>query len=1082
MRSPQPRSRKSSSTGRLSSMFEEPPRKKQKDRRSTVEQPVARRFDPWGGLKGRVTTLPMLSGPAGEQTSTATPAPATANTHGPSIAEGGVINVKEVTTTTRAAGTQPRSVRLAHFVSKWAQRALQAWLAREEGPAAVVCEECQVAVVIEKSSFDHRAVAVSEQAYRCVDCFLPRILCKLCSITAHMRDPLHRQEVWDHEQGFWSRVSLGDLGLVLNLGHSGQKCVIAPKDARRMTIVHSHGVVDIGVRFCACLNQELEGTPHAVQLIEHGLWPGSWEKPLTVFTIEVLKDFHLLSLQSQMTALDFYRYLQRRTDNIEMDLVADRYRELLFAMQEFIWLRSAKRAGLDPVRNMRAGSLAVLCPSCPQLGVNMDSRWRARPMHMRYLDALYTTMDGNFQQNQRQKPSDPGDFALSEGAAYFANTHDFKIYQEHLGPLEREPSTCHKFGAMGYGGYGGRVSGTVGLSCARHMFVLPGGGVDLEKGERFANVDFAMISGLQRWMQIFLVISGYDINCQYRKNFNKRMQWFEENGRYLTSIQHVRFPKTLSVIGKFHLPAHTASCRYKFSYYWMPGAGMTDGEAPERIWSVLNGLAARTREMAAGHRHDIINDHHSDMNVRRVHTMARSLTVKHDEALKQSALISDELQRLEAKLPSDKLKEWKRIEADYLRKVVDLATHEGLDNPYEMHKDAALSQKQISALLTESVSKVERAERRGLVGVLEEGIELQELRLEILEHLKEDEDGEGDRLNDILQGKIERFHARLDLWQKLRSAFLAPLLAASWREVSANLDEGGGEGEDLQMNGIAFTDSVEAVAAGTTRSEELEILDSLIIELPSSLSREMVRCSCLKDAVEVELRLREGQANDALAEVRVHLITKFTLKHQQRDIASQVPMTRSRQHLKRQGEAVERAGSTYRRARLCMLRLVAKPEDCVYRELKSSDMVAFTLRDEDQILGESRKASSWIWEDSSWLENASDEKVKVHISDALRVHWFRRSALNARWREQKLLLEEEMRRTARFFQHWAEVWATTSDEAESRGRRREASYGRRQASRYRRLLDGASKQFEGRIDVMDALEHTDGQVPQKMRL
>lgn len=37
---------------------------------------------------------------------------------------------------------------------------------------------------------------------------------------------------------------------------------------------------------------------------------------------------------------------------------------------------------------------------------------------------------------------------------------------------------------MGLGQYWGRVSGTVGLFCARHMFVLPGGHVDLQKGER----------------------------------------------------------------------------------------------------------------------------------------------------------------------------------------------------------------------------------------------------------------------------------------------------------------------------------------------------------------------------------------------------------------------------------------------------------------------------------------------------------------------------------------------------------------------------------------------------------------------
>lgn len=41
---------------------------------------------------------------------------------------------------------------------------------------------------------------------------------------------------------------------------------------------------------------------------------------------------------------------------------------------------------------------------------------------------------------------------------------------------------------MGYGGYGGRVSGTLRLSCTRHMFVLPGGGVDFQKGERYEHV------------------------------------------------------------------------------------------------------------------------------------------------------------------------------------------------------------------------------------------------------------------------------------------------------------------------------------------------------------------------------------------------------------------------------------------------------------------------------------------------------------------------------------------------------------------------------------------------------------------
>ena len=31
-------------------------------------------------------------------------------------------------------------------------------------------------------------------------------------------------------------------------------------------------------------------------------------------------------------------------------------------------------------------------------------------------------------------------------------------------------------------------------------------------------------------------------------------------------------------IGKFHVAAHQESCRSRYSYYYLPGSGMTDGE------------------------------------------------------------------------------------------------------------------------------------------------------------------------------------------------------------------------------------------------------------------------------------------------------------------------------------------------------------------------------------------------------------------------------------------------------------------------------------------------------------------------
>ena len=127
------------------------------------------------------------------------------------------------------------------------------------------------------------------------------------------------------------------------------------------------------------------------------------------------------------------------------------------------------------------------------------------------------------------------------------------------------------------------------------------------------------------WKSLFWLVVGYDINCQYRKHFHERIDEIQKKYGHLRSIGTDPFVFTLvSAVGKFHLPAHIASCRYKFSYYYLRGVGMTDGEALERIWSIMNSLVAHTKEMMPGHRHDIINDFHSDMNIHKMHNIGTS--------------------------------------------------------------------------------------------------------------------------------------------------------------------------------------------------------------------------------------------------------------------------------------------------------------------------------------------------------------------------------------------------------------------------------------------------------------------------
>lgn len=123
-------------------------------------------------------------------------------------------------------------------------------------------------------------------------------------------------------------------------------------------------------------------------------------------------------------------------------------------------------------------------------------------LNNRFLDALYVAVDGNFTNNQKEKNTDENDVPLTMGGAYFANEKAFEAYSKTLGDNGTEvceserhsakriltysgqPSTCHQFGAMGHGYTAKKVTGVVGVFCARHMFAVPGGSVDLQKGER----------------------------------------------------------------------------------------------------------------------------------------------------------------------------------------------------------------------------------------------------------------------------------------------------------------------------------------------------------------------------------------------------------------------------------------------------------------------------------------------------------------------------------------------------------------------------------------------------------------------
>ena len=107
-----------------------------------------------------------------------------------------------------------------------------------------------------------------------------------------------------------------------------------------------------------------------------------------------------------------------------------------------------------------------------------------------------------------------------------------------------------------------------------------------------------------------MLIVSYDIACQWSVYLKRRMANLDYT--FLDCWAHVVY-----LVPKFHLPAHVIACRTQFSFNFTKGVGRMDGEAPERGWAEVNPLAASTKEMGPGSRHDTLDAHFGDYNWRK---------------------------------------------------------------------------------------------------------------------------------------------------------------------------------------------------------------------------------------------------------------------------------------------------------------------------------------------------------------------------------------------------------------------------------------------------------------------------------
>ncbi|EMD37240.1 hypothetical protein CERSUDRAFT_29195, partial [Gelatoporia subvermispora B] len=490
--------------------------------------------------------------------------------------------------------------------------------------------------------------------YRCQDCQDLELYCKGCSLELHRRSPLHRISAWVTNR--FKHTSLKSMGLRIQLGHTvGNPCVNPISGfIDGFVLIDLTGIHIINIDFCGC--EQALSCP--LQLLRARIFPATSVEPRTGATFRVLEHFHIESTQAATSAQAFYNTLARRTDNTGLDSPQDRYSAFLRIMRKWRYLKFLKRGGRGHEPGGAAatgpGELALLCPACPHPGKNLPLDWENAPPWKKWLYRLFIGIDGNFRLKRRKVSSTSVDPCLTNGQAYFVEDEGYKSHIKTFGTrVKEEKNTCNNHDAATLANVKGykslSTSGVVAVQCTRHEMHRPCSVGDLQRGERYVNVDYVYFTSMKA-AAVKSVIVSYDIACQWSRKFWNRVK------AYGPTIDYDK--ETTFLIPKFHLPAHQSSCQDDYSFNLTKKVAKTDGEGLERGWAITNDFGPSTKEMGPGARHDTLNDGFGAYNWRKIARLPITLLTKAKRAAESRYKHAAEFQEFNAAIPAAQSAQW----------------------------------------------------------------------------------------------------------------------------------------------------------------------------------------------------------------------------------------------------------------------------------------------------------------------------------------------------------------------------------------------------------------------------------------
>ncbi|KAJ7439189.1 hypothetical protein B0H11DRAFT_1752144 [Mycena galericulata] len=834
--------------------------------------------------------------------------------------------------------------------------------------------------------------------FRCTDCgeFLQ---CRECCLDRHASSPLHSLQEWTGR--YWKDTTLKALGLIYQLGHGGFKCKFPEPTVRTLVVIDTSAIHTIRYRFCGCALSD--SANNLCQLLRNAWYPATKTDPDTCATFNVLEFFRLLNVGGDINAHNFIGALERKTDALESSGI----RRVLV---------STRRAGRghDPagLSATKAGECMVICWACPYNGRNLPKGWRDVDRKFSYLYRLILAIDANFKLKNRIRTNEHHDPSLGPGWGAFVEP---KRYRHHLRKYvgEKDISTCIAFAALMQkdtrNTAGLWVSGVGGCVCARHECMRANGLGDLQKGERYVNMDYITMSALSGFDLEELALS-YDIACQWEKTLPARMAKLPPDMQL--DLDNIRLQCGLPV---WHAAAHEKECANKNALSFLEGLGRSDGEGVERLWAFLNECSYHTKDMGIGNRADTIEDkldsHNFMKNLGCVDILRRKLVV----AIAEHATQVGSFKEINKTISPE-------VRAVWQEAIDAFSKDRSRPNPYVLSSkgkceaDIRLELKKKEA--QDAQSGIAPLHGTSATAFLAAGLQLEHAQRRMKAEMSKT------RLTADRESKVNEhcvaFMAKLRRFRKLQRVYTPGAIRVILVE-EASRDED----------------------ALPPKAEHVHLY------LPSALSAEERVNGCQRGLPDMEARLREAQCSDALVDIRAALHTKSHLiSFKNENVTGQVHLTRSQTLISQVGARVTAYHHKYSEARRALIVLKGAHHAPHFMKLRTTDLTLDAEEKESDAKSQEKlgkisagkqgraacngpsrsRLLSWIWTARRALDAQEQD-----LHESLRVEWSRAKARKSRWVEVVELLREEMCRVLRYLEWQANFWEGLARITEARG-------------------------------------------------